>query len=208
MDKDSLVTKYPQLYHMAEYESWPSIKTLGLLSTAAILDRYGVEGIDRDLLEASHRPQKVQLSDPDLGDAVLRDQKPMKEKALQSILDDISIPDWYRLLNRKVFLWTTPTRLMKMLCGRAYKNDCHDVYTVDAERLVADYESVISLSPINSGATIFKPVRRGPSTFKPLDQYQDKEAAELTVDYGIPDFSKYVIRAEKWCKGKLVSNLD
>ena len=45
-----LIRDCPTLYHMAECGSWPSIRRHGLLSTSALLDLYGVQGAERDVI--------------------------------------------------------------------------------------------------------------------------------------------------------------
>lgn len=42
MDVKTLVARYPRLYHMAERDTWPSIRDRGLLSTSAVLDKFSV----------------------------------------------------------------------------------------------------------------------------------------------------------------------
>src|SRR5262249_40369294 len=44
-----LWTRFPYLWHMAEPGSWPAIRDHGLLSTSALLDRYGIMGEARDV---------------------------------------------------------------------------------------------------------------------------------------------------------------
>ena len=47
MDVDAFIARHPRLYHMAEAGSWPQIERGGLLSTSALLDRFGYEGEER-----------------------------------------------------------------------------------------------------------------------------------------------------------------
>jgi hypothetical protein len=94
----------PTLYHIAEYGSWPSIRDRGLLSTAAILDLYGIQGAERILIEGQRRPKSVVLTHGSLPPIVIRDQIPMSDGALKKcLLDGLTPADWYRLLNGKVF---------------------------------------------------------------------------------------------------------
>lgn len=72
MQLETFIAHYPRLYHMAEAGTWPSIKQHGLLSTLAVLDRYGIAGPQRLVLETQHRPSKVTVGPLDNA-IVLRD---------------------------------------------------------------------------------------------------------------------------------------
>ncbi|WP_424813159.1 DUF7002 family protein [Pseudomonas viridiflava] len=74
MNIQKLVEAYPEIYHMAEADTWASIKQIGLLSTSAALIYHKIQNPNRLQLESSHRPQKVTLNTCGLPDIVLRDQ--------------------------------------------------------------------------------------------------------------------------------------
>ena len=86
MDLQRLISRYPTLYHMAEDESWESIRRHGLLSTSALLDRFEVEGGERFAIESTRRPEIVRVDHPEYGTALIRDNKPMQEKSLERCL--------------------------------------------------------------------------------------------------------------------------
>ena len=190
----------PKLYHMAEFESWPSIKDQGLLSTTAILDLYGVRSEERRQIEELRRPESVTLEHETLPPIVIRDQKPMTDTALERCLeDDLKPRDWYLLLNRRVFFWPSWKRLSVLLGAKAYRDRKHDVLEVDSKSLVRDYRDKITLAPINSGsARNLQP--RGKRTFSRIPNYpysarpKNNRLAELAVDHSVPEVSKYVIR--------------
>ena len=118
MKVDTLVEKYPRLYHMAHEGAWPAIVEHGLLSVEALLDLYGIEGEEREAHFARHRPEIVPLSADGLPGAVLRDQKPMRDSALEKCLEDGLQPsDWYRTLNSKSFFWLSRKRVWNLLDG-------------------------------------------------------------------------------------------
>jgi hypothetical protein len=73
MDASALVNRYPKLYHMAEAGSWPSIRSVGLLSTSAIVDHFSIFDERRRALESRHRPEKVTLSAAGSGSIAVRD---------------------------------------------------------------------------------------------------------------------------------------
>lgn len=204
---EELIEYYPRLYHMAEDGTWESIKAKGLLSTSALLDLFEVHGSERFDIESKHRPESVKITHPRHGAAVIRDQKPMRETALKDCLTELAPQQWYETLNRRVFFWLTRERLLRLLSARAYRQRKHCVLTVDTKELVNRHLHKITLSPINSGSTIYKPLPRGLDTFLPLARYpfEDRRKtrsvkdsiAELVVDYNLPDVSDFVVRVEQ-----------
>lgn len=209
MSPDEIVNRYPQLYHMAADGSWESIKSHGLLSTSALLDLFEIRDPQREQLYSKHRPESVSIQHSQFGTAIIRDQKPMSEGGLLRCLRDGLTPrDWYEILNRRVFFWLTENRLKRMLTAKAYKNEEHIVLTIDTSRLMNQYESSISLSPMNSGCTKPFPWPRGRSTFLRLRDYpfddwvkrrriNNDPVVELAVDQGVPNVSALTVRVQR-----------
>jgi hypothetical protein len=184
---------------MAEFGSWPSMRDRGLLSTTAILDLYGVKGEERRQIEEVRRAASVTLKHPTLPPIVIRDQLPITDSALEKCLQDGLTPrDWYLLLNGKVFFWPSKERLTRFVRATAYRNKKHDILEIDSRALVRDYRVKITLSPINSGSTLFKPQPRGSQTFSRLADYpyaarrSGNRLAELAIDHSVPNISEYV----------------
>jgi hypothetical protein len=206
MSPHEFVAHFPYLYHMAHKQAWEGITRHGLLSTSALLDLFEVQGEQRFAIESQHRPEPILIEHPAHGTAIVRDQKPMSESALQKCLQGLSPQQWYEILNRKVFFWLNADRLARLLSARAYRDDAHCVITVDAALLLGRHLVQVRLSPINSGSTIFNPQPRGEDTFLPLDEYPfdawarrrgSREAvAELAVEYHVPDLEELVVRAD------------
>jgi hypothetical protein len=205
ISQEQFLALYPRLYHMAQAGSWPSIKRRGLLSTSALLDLFEVNGTAREAIESQHRPNSVEITHATHGRAVIRDQKPMSEKALLKCLVGTTPRQWYELLNRRVFFWVTQNRVLTLLSARAYKNHEHDVLTIDARALLERYAARLTLSPINSGSTVYNPKLRGLDLFKPLtafpfegrQRYGERAVAELSVEHSVPDLKDFVIRVER-----------
>lgn len=205
IEPEELAERYPRLFHMAAAGSWSSIARHGLLGTSALLDLFRISGERREKIESRHRPESVSICG---GRAVARDQKPMSDAGLYKCLRDGLTPrEWYRLLNSKVFFWVTRERLEKMLNARAYRQKWHTVLVVDTKSLLAECLERVTLSPINSGSTLFEPPLRGRDTFLPPDRYpfqrRRKERgasdaiAELAVDRSVPDIRKHVLLVEE-----------
>lgn len=211
------VHHYPRLYHMAECDSWPSIRKHGLLSTTALLDLFEIKGALRRSLESQHRPDSVTITHPQHGKAIIRDQKPLRPGALAKCLVGMTPEQWYRTLNGYVFFWVTEERLKTLLAARAYRNRTHTVITVDTARLLETNAKAVRLSPINSGSTIYNPRPRGGDTFQRLSSYPFEErrrlrglasaVAELAVQYSVSDIHHCVVAAGHYKNAKLIEAL-
>jgi hypothetical protein len=199
---------------MAEAGTWPSIQQRGLLSTSALLDLYGVEGEDRRRIESCLRKKSVTIPHDIYGPAVIRDQKPMSESALKKCLKGMTPTQWYRLLNSKVFFWLTAERVTRLLSARAYRDREHTVLTIDTAMLLERHEAEVTLSPINSGSTVYNPQPRGADTFQtltnyPFDVWRKKRGrknaiAELAVAHEVRDISEMVVRVERRKKSRVL----
>jgi hypothetical protein len=207
MTLDQVVLHYPRVYHMANAGTCDSIRQRGLLSTTALLDLFGITGQKRYLIESCHRPTQVEIHDPHHDVAIIRDQVPMRERALEVCLEGITPRGWYELLNRKVFFWVTDLRLEMLLRAKLYRNQEHTVLTIDTKSLLARHADRVTLSPINSGSTLYNPRSRGHNTFCSIADYPFEERrrmrgianaiAELAVDYSVPDMFDHTITVER-----------
>lgn len=203
MEEADLVRRYPRLYHMAADGSWESIAEHGLMSCTALLDLFEVAEPTRSEIEAQRRPQSVRIEHPDLGIAVIRDNKPLLEGRLAGCLQDGMTPsDWYRLLNHRVFFWPTRKRVDTLLSAAAYRDAPQVVITVRTKDLVAAHANRITLSAINSGATRPFAWPRGARTFLSIDEFDwetrrrhgQSAIAEVAVDYAVGDMTDVVER--------------
>src|SRR5713226_959263 len=96
---------FPHLYHMAHRDSWGGIQRHGLLSTAALLDLFGVSSAKRLLILTRQRTESVPIEHQKYGKAVIRDQKPLIRAKLEPSLDNCSFQQWLEMLNSRVFFW-------------------------------------------------------------------------------------------------------
>lgn len=174
----------------------------------ALLDLYAVSEPLRGRLLSEHRPNSVVIHHSVHGTAVVRDQKPLHPSKLAACLQDgVTVEQWLRSLSSRVFFWLQSERLERLLAARAYRGRDHLVVTVDSGRLLdAVPPGDITLSRINSGATVFRAVPRGASTFLPVDKFPHpprrralasaSDVAELCVTRGVPDLPAVADRAE------------
>jgi hypothetical protein len=216
--RDDLVRKHPTLYHMAEDGTWPSIQAHGLLSTQALVDLYNPEPDQRDEILAKVRRASITLTDPSLGHAVIRDQRPLKFLNA-CLLPDTSPQQFLDALNGRVFFWLTRERLTKLLGAKLYRQKQHSVLHVDTRELMLRYGDVVQLAPYNTGSMhVPTAPRRGSDVFVDIDRYpydawrakrgkQGDAVVELTVPYAIPDIAQMTVRVERWHGGEPVETL-
>lgn len=211
------VRHYPSLFHMAEANTWNSIRTHGLLSTTALLNLFEIDGVVRKEIELSHRPSSVEISHEMYGKALIRDQKPMRPSALAKCLVGVSPTQWLQLLNSKVFFWPTEERLLRLLNGKEYRDRTQLVIEVSTDKLLKAHSCSVTLSPINSGSTLYNAQQRGMSTFKSLSSYPFEErrrkrgvknaVAELTVAHSVPDIEDFCIAVSHYRKGQKIESI-
>jgi|SRR6267378_755900 len=171
IDLDLFSEKRPFLYHLTSQLDLPLIVSSRSLLSAGILLGQTKNGLDHMRQKRSeHLLIEVQ------GHRVMiRDQRPLSEKALRKCLDEGLMPeDYYELLNRRVFFWPTLSRLQRHF--DRYQSEEPILLrfsTQEMLRLNANAE----FSRINSGATRANshlggiPPRRGRGTFSSAEQY-------------------------------------
>jgi len=213
---EEIGSRYPVLYHMAEADTWESIKKHGLRSTTALLDLFQITGLERKTIEKKHRPESIEITHPRFGKAIVRDQKPMTEAALKKCLIRLQPMDWYKILNGHVFFWPTRKRLLTMLNARTYRSLKHTVLTLDTSELLADYKEQTRLTALNSGCTKPRAWPRGTQTFMPLAKFPFLErkkygtaniVAEIAIEYSVPNIWKYVISVDHMRAEQLLENI-
>jgi hypothetical protein len=166
---EELAARHPRLFHVTTPGVGDRLEKEGLLSTAALLMDCGLSEETRHALTRSRRPTEVQLEHPLRGRIILNDNTPLSEKKLTDCLDDdLSSSEWLEMLNARVFFWADEAGLARLTSARANRGRIREVLVFDTLSLVREHEERVEISPINSGATIRRPARRGRSTFAPL----------------------------------------
>ena len=84
-------------------------------------------------------------------------------RCLQSPL---SVEDWYRLVNARVFFWIDAARLTSYLKASSASDQV--IYTVDSELLVSKHADHMEVTPLNVGYALRRGAPRGVRTFVPL----------------------------------------
>ena len=208
MTPEDLAARHPRLFHVTLPEATASILKRGLLPTSRLLDLFEASPEQRARLERTPRPATIPIHHPLHGTVVINDQAPMTEAGLAKCLDDGLTPaDWLARLNRRAFFWSGEDGLARLLGARANRARAVDVLVVDTLGLARAFAESIEISPINSGATMRRPARRGLSTFTPLlalpyeawsrQRGRRDRILEVTVLDGVPDIGRYVVEVRR-----------
>jgi hypothetical protein len=171
-----LASLHPRLFHLTTPEGLDGIRRRGLWPASRLLELFEVDPSMRGELERRRRHASAALDHPLHGRAVLSDNLPLSEAKLGRVLDDGLTPgDWLQLLNRRVFFWADEGHAMNLRNARAYRDQPRRLLVFDTAALAERYPEAIEIAPINTGATLHQPARRGLATFAPL----------LSTDYGV-----------------------
>jgi uncharacterized protein DUF7002 len=201
---EDLAARHPRLYHVADPAALPGILRHGLLPTSALLSLFEVPEADRPAIERRRRPAGVALSHPVHGRAVITDNLPLSEAALEACLDDGLAPaDWLGILNGRVFFWPDEESLGRLLGARLNRRRERLVLVLDTLSLARRHQRRVELAAINTGSTIRRPARRGLSTFTPLLRHDYltwrrlrgglDRIREVTVVGGVADVADHLV---------------
>lgn len=214
MDLEQLIARYPRVYHMAERDTWPSIREHGLRSSTAVLDWLAVSPQLRFQLRSQHRPNMVPVVGRDRT-IVLRDQRPMPPLVLaDSLLNGVTPQQWYETINDKVFFWAEEERLMGLLGARMYRDLEHDVLTLDTRSFVTAHQAAIWLCHMNSGCVVPWKQKRDLTIFKRISDYPvtrtgrpTKEVVEIVVDDKVLDVANHVLEVRRMKGAEVLGTL-
>ncbi len=157
-------------------------------------------------LLSRRRAQPVLLHHRAFGRVVINDNRPLSEAKLAACLDDgLSSADWLRLLNGFVFLWASERHALGLRQAAGNRGRAMELIVFDALPLLRSCFADVFLSPINSGATLRVPTRRGAATFTPAatmtyEAWRKRRGLsapdtikEVVVKEGVPDAGRYVL---------------
>lgn len=204
MTPDELIHHYPVLHHMAEYDSWSRIQRLGLRTTEQLVDDCNPDHETRDTILRRPRAHSFELEHPVVGTITIRDQKPLFLHNLE--LTDVTLEGFLELLNSRIFMWTHPQRLERLLGAKAYRDTRHDVLVLDAASIVETYYDDIRLTGMNTGATIFpNSPPRGAESFMTIADFPFAarrkplvdNVVELCVIGGVDQVEDHLLRVEQ-----------
>ena len=206
MTPEDLAQRHPRLYHLTSPEAVESVRRHGLLPPLSLLDLFEADAGTRARVLA-RRPEAVELAHPVHGQAVVTDNRPLSDMALARILDDgLSPDDWRWKLAERVFFWVDRRDLAKLRGARLNRERERVVIEFDTLSLARAHADRLEISPINSGATIHDPPRRGNGTYAPLPDTDWPEwrrrrgrvapdrIKEVTIRGPVPDAGAHIVR--------------
>ena len=156
-------------YHWAEPSNLPSIRRHGLLSTERLVALSDLPDMKREKILSQHRPSQLLLPNG----VIIRDQTPIPPDLLAKALPKgISTSDWYRFLNRFVFLWADRERAERH--RRAFGGRRQALLVFDAALLLAEWKDQVWLSPINSGNARRRPAPRSWRLVVPYQEWTEQ----------------------------------
>jgi hypothetical protein len=208
MKDERLLSTHPLVFHVTTRRNWLGIKKRGLLSTAVLLDLFDVNGPLRNAILRNHRPRSRDLEHAQHGTAKIRDQESLNPKKLASCLLDMSMEQWFELLNQMVFFFPTKEQAEKFLRLPKYVIDEQIVISIPMRALISRHRHKIRLSAINSGATLYDPQKRGSGTFQDIDAFHlSRKIREVTVIDGVPGVASIAERIEVFRNGQALETL-
>lgn len=215
MEVERFLDLYPRLYHMAEVNTWPSIRQHGLLSSNEVARLAGLGDKAELALRRTHRPAKVPVQVDGIGNLVLRDQKPMEPDRLQgALIGGLAAADWYELINDRVFFWVSEERLLRLLKAREYLHLDHDVLTLNTASLLYANIERVRICHMNSGNTLPFPHKRGTDTFRRIADYPARPrggplmpVVEFTVERRVDDIRQHVVQVRRMRGATVLADL-
>ena len=195
---EQFLTRCPSLWHVAPSGAWATIKERGLMTAAQLIDAADLDEEQRSELHEMPRRHAVPLRVND-ADVVLRDQGPLFKADLASLLEPEMTPaDWVRLLNRRVYLFTTKAAMQKVLDKYVASDGAQEVISFSPRRLLDAVQFRIELAAQNSGAIARRSdPYKGRDAFLSISRSRDRRPAEVTIVDGLDDLSA-VVRVERY----------
>ena len=191
------VARYPNCYHLTAAGAWPHIQRYGLLSTSAVLAQHGRPSDDPAATQ--HRPTGVALAaTDDLPGVLIRDQIPLSTIQLPNVLTDMTPDEWIAALNARVFFFVRRDDALALSNARAYREQQHELLTLNTRSLVNTHASRVELAHLNTGTVQRASGKRGSDTFTSIDTYKGtlSSVKELLVRDGVTPLTPHVLTVE------------
>jgi hypothetical protein len=194
VNTDRFVELCPTLWHVAPAGAWDAISRQGFRTAQQLIDASNADPPERERLTTEPRPEAVTLS-VDGEKAVLRDQGALfARKSLADVLGPhLTVADWVKTLNRRVFLFATKAAADTMLEKYVARDGAQDLIVLSPWKLVQCVPSRIELSAQNSSALARRAgSEKGADTFVSMQRFPDRRPTEVTIVDGIDDLSVVV----------------
>jgi hypothetical protein len=205
MTPEEVAARHPRLFHLTLPDAVEGIRRHGLLPPLALLDLFEADSATR-LRALARRPVRMRLSHPVHGTAVLTDNAPLHDRKLAPVLDDgLTVDGWRRILAGRVFFWASEAEAKRLAGARLNRGEPRALLVFDTLSLARAHAARMEIAPINTGQTLYVPVRRGSSTFAPLldtdyDEWRRRRRLrapdrikEVTIRGPVPDAETHLL---------------
>ena len=163
MTPEAFAARHPTLWRISPRGSADGIRRYGLLCAQSLARLAG------HALAPERRPRALRLALPCGTHVAITDNAPLSEAKLARVLDDgLSPADWIGMLNARVFFWPDRETGAGNAQARRAVGYADEWHGFDTATLLAPVWERAEIAPINTGATIHVPARRGRATFAPL----------------------------------------
>jgi hypothetical protein len=152
----------PVVYHVTYTSNLATIERHGFYSANTLKKLAGCGG--------GFRGEKVSLACEKLGQVTLRDQGPMAPRSLEGCLREISIQDWYNMIDDHIFFFFDYSNAEKIF-EKYSKRAPQSILELPTCKVLTAAGSAVRLTPINTGAVGRARAKRGVNTFHPLDSW-------------------------------------
>jgi hypothetical protein len=199
MTPEAFLNRCKMICHVGPAGVWDQISKNGFRTAEQLILEADLSDEARQRLLSEPRRESVVLRVRG-EDVVLRDQGPLfARKDLSSVLGiGLGVSDWIHLLNQRVYFFTDPTPMEKLLDKYVQQDGAQDVIWLSPLKFVQTEGVRLELASQNTGAIAR---RRGPQkttdTFVPLFRFPDRKPAEVTALDGLDDLTS-VFRAERY----------
>ncbi len=187
MNLEDFINRTDFVYHLTSAQNLTNILSMGkLLSAKEIIANSDLARNERTQVLKGRRPLHFPIRLNGV-ECLLRDQRPISEKALQKCLTDgWVVGDFIESLNSRVFFWPTLKRLQ--IHYNRYQQENPKIIKVPTRELIALNSRALRFCHLNSGATRCHPKwkgappPRGQDTFRrPAEcEYLPAQVAEVT----------------------------
>ncbi len=191
MTPEGFLERCPLLCHVGPIGAWEGIQQLGFRTASQLIADADLTEADRVALMTLPRRHARRLTVRGV-EVMLRDQGPLfaRRDLLTIMGDGLTVADWVRVLNGRVYLFAHPAALSKVLDKYVERDGGQELITFNRRKLLEIYRSKIELATQNTGAVarVAGP-QKFRDTFKSIGLFPDRTPSEVTIVDGIDDLS-------------------
>ena len=183
------------LWHVSPPGAWATIRRLGFRTAEQLIRAADLDESTREALLIEPRRSSRTLT-VEGQQVTIRDQGRLFQRTdLAAVLDDdITVSDWVRLLNQRVYVFTDRKARDALLEKYVQLDGSQDVLTFSPLRLYEAARSRLELTSQNTGSIARRSgPQKGWNTVIPVSQFPaDRKPSEVTIRDGLDDLAVVV----------------